>query len=201
MPAPAPGASAADLAPAALAPAPLPPDAVEVGRILDAWGIKGWFKVQPHSASPEALFSARAWHLAPPERGPRRADAPIALAITHVREHADVLVAAAEGVADRAAAEALRGWRIFVPRSAFPPPAEGEYYWVDLIGLAVVNRQGVALGQVSDLLAAGPQTTLVIQDGVADGKPVERLIPFVDAFVDAVDLAARTITVDWQPDY
>ncbi|HMN58313.1 MAG TPA: ribosome maturation factor RimM, partial [Ottowia sp.] len=44
-----------------LAPATLPADAVEVGRILDAWGVQGWFKVQPYSASPEALFSCRQW--------------------------------------------------------------------------------------------------------------------------------------------
>jgi len=47
-----------------LEPAALPDDAVEVGRILDAWGIKGWFKIQPHSASPEALFFFQA--LVPP---------------------------------------------------------------------------------------------------------------------------------------
>ena len=187
--------------PSGLAPAALPADAVELGRILDAWGVKGWFKLAPHSASPEALFSARQWHLAPPERGPRQGLGPLLLDITHVRPHGDALVAAAQGVNDRAGAEALRGWRIFVPRSAFPPPAEGEYYWVDLIGLAVVNREGVALGQVSDLLAAGPQTTLVVQDAPVAGKPVERLIPFVAAFVDTVDLSARRITVDWQPDY
>ena len=51
-----------------LEPANLPDDAVEVGRILDAWGVKGWFKIQPYSASPEALFSCKRWFLQPPER-------------------------------------------------------------------------------------------------------------------------------------
>jgi len=69
-----------------------------------------------------------------------------------------------------------------------------------LIGLAVVNREGVALGKVRELLATGPQTTLVL-DAIEDGKPVERMVPFVSAFVDKVDLAGRLITVDWQPDY
>jgi len=169
-----------------LEPAVLPDDAVEVGRILDAWGIQGWFKVQPYSASPEALFSCRRWWLQSPERGAKAAFAGT--------------VASAADITDRDAALGLKGARIFIPRSAFPAPAEGEYYWVDLIGLAVVNREGVVLGQVSDLLATGPQQVLVV--GCQDaGKPCERLIPFVDAYVDAVDLPARQITVDWQPDY
>ena len=52
-----------------LEPAELPPDAIEVGHIADAWGIKGWFKVVPYSANPEALYSAKRWYLQPSERG------------------------------------------------------------------------------------------------------------------------------------
>ncbi len=192
--------------------AELPADAIEVGRILDAWGIKGWFKVLPHSASPEALFSSKRWFLLPPERSakPRRpteaaADAadwtqPLLLRVREAKDHSDSVVACSEDIADRNAAESLKGARIFVPRSSFPTPEEGEYYWVDLIGLQVVNREGVVLGEVRDLMATGPQTVLVLQ-AQEDGKPVERMIPFVSAFVDKVDTAARCITVDWQPDY
>jgi 16S rRNA processing protein RimM len=122
------------------------------------------------------------------------------LAIREAKEHSDVIVASSEDVPDRNAAEALRGARVFVPRSSFPTAGDDEYYWVDLIGLAVVNREGVALGRVRELLASGPQTTLVL-DATEDGKPVERMVPFVSAFVDQVDLAGRLITVDWQPDY
>jgi 16S rRNA processing protein RimM len=97
----------------------------------------------------------------------------------------------------------LRGARIFVPRSSFPTAADGEYYWVDLIGLQVLNREGVDLGQVRDLMSTGPQTVLVIEASpeAEGGKPVERMIPFVSAFVDGVDLPGKRITVDWQPDY
>ena len=184
-----------------LEPAELPADAVEVGRVLDAWGIKGWFKVLPYSASPEALFSSKRWFLQPSDRGAKTAfDGTVRLKVKEAKEHADTVVASAHDIPDRAAAERLKGARIFIARSSFPTPAEGEYYWVDLIGLAVVNREGVALGQVTDLMATGPQQVLVI-GYEADGKPQERLIPFVDAYVDSVDLAGRRITVDWQPDY
>ncbi|MDM0112982.1 ribosome maturation factor RimM [Variovorax sp. J22R133] len=181
----------------ALEAAELPADAIEVGRIADAWGIKGWFKVLPHSAQPEALFSSKRWFLRPPGS---TATSAFRLKITEAKEHSDCIVANSPDVPDRNAAELLRGARVFVPRSSFPSAAEDEYYWVDLIGLAVVNREGVTLGTVRELLATGPQTTLVLDD-MQEGKPVERMIPFVSAFVDKVDLAGRTITVDWQADY
>jgi 16S rRNA processing protein RimM len=184
--------------------AELPADAVEVGRIADAWGIKGWFKVLPHSASPEALFSSKRWYLLPPER-PMKATTPwtgaLLLKIKEAKDHSDSVVATSEDVLDRNAAEALRGARVFVPRSSFPTAAENEYYWVDLIGLDVVNREGQTMGQVKDLLTTGPQTVLVLSYINEESKEAERMIPFVSAFVDTVDLPGRRVTVDWQADY
>ena len=198
--------------------AEMPADAIEVGRIADAWGIKGWFKVLPHSASPEALFSSKRWYLLPSDRNlggnnapSQKASAsksaivsqPVLLKIKEAKDHANTVVACSLDVADRNQAEALKGARIFVPRSSFPTAGTDEYYWVDLLGLDVVNREGVALGQVKDLMSTGPQTVLVLmQPAEEEGKPsVERMIPFVAAFVDNVDLPGRKITVDWQLDY
>ncbi|MDP9605607.1 16S rRNA processing protein RimM [Variovorax sp. YR750] len=181
----------------ALEAAELPADAIEVGRIADAWGIKGWFKVLPHSAQPEALFSSKRWFLQAPGAS---ASTAFRLAIREAKEHSDCIVATSADVPDRNAAEALRGARVFVPRSSFPTAGDDEYYWVDLIGLSVVNREGVVLGTVRELLATGPQTTLVLA-AEEEGKAIERMVPFVSAFVDKVDLPGRLITVDWQPDY
>jgi 16S rRNA processing protein RimM len=180
--------------------AELPADAIEVGRIADAWGVKGWFKALPHSADPEALFSSKSWYLLPAEKGPKTFSGPGCLVITGIKHHADTVVASAQGVKDRDEAEALRGARIFIARSSFPMPGIDEYYWVDLIGLDVVNREGVALGVVNELLATGLQTVLVMSFQ-HDGKSMERMIPFVAAYIDRVDLATRHIAVDWQPDY
>jgi 16S rRNA processing protein RimM len=94
--------------------------------------------------------------------------------------------------------------RINVPRSAFPATPEGEYYWVDLIGLDVGNREGLHMGVVRDLMPTGPSSVLVLEyTEDVDGKPqmAERMIPFVSAYVDSVDQAAKRITVDWQLDY
>jgi len=183
-----------------LEPAELPADAIEVGRIADAWGIKGWFKVLPHSASPEALFSSKRWYLQPSERGAKTFSGTVLLRVREAKEHSDTVVANAQDVDDRNTAEALRGARIFVPRSSFPTADTDEYYWVDLIGLQVVNREGVDLGSVKELLSTGPQTVLVLEYQ-AEGKALERMIPFVSAYVDGVDLPGKRITVDWQPDY
>jgi 16S rRNA processing protein RimM len=185
---------------AGIEPAELPADAIEVGRIADAWGIKGWFKVLPHSASPEALYSSKRWYLQSAERGPKAFSGTLLLRVREAREHSDTVVASAHEVDDRDTAEALKGARIFVARSSFPTPATDEYYWVDLIGLEVVNREGMDLGTVKELLSTGPQTVLVIEYPEG-GKTVERMIPFVAAYVDDVDLAGRRITVDWQADY
>jgi 16S rRNA processing protein RimM len=180
--------------------AELPTDAIEVGKILDAWGIKGWFKIQSYSAQPEALFSSRRWFLLPATSGLSGFQGAVKLSIIEAKEHSDYVVANARDVMDRNAAQSLRGARIFVPRSSFPTAGHDEYYWVDLIGLQVVNRQGLLLGEVKELLSAGPQTVLVLEL-LLDNQPVERMIPFVAAFVDTVDLEGRKIQVDWQPDY
>lgn len=190
-------------------PSELPADAVEMGRILDAWGIKGWMKVHPHSSNPAALLAATTWFLQTPtppfDRAFKAFTGTVSLAVTEIKPHADTLVALCPGVADRNQAEALKGARIFVSRSQFPASADpDEFYWVDLLGLSVVNREGVALGTVRDLMATGPHSVLVLEyqaDNQLGDKPAERMIPFVSAYVDKVDKAAGLITVDWQPDY
>jgi 16S rRNA processing protein RimM len=172
-----------------------PDDAVEVGRIVGAWGVKGALRVQAYAASPQALFSSRRWFLQPPEAARAPADGPRLLRITGAREHGDGIVATAQDIADRDAAEALRGARIFVSRASFPTPEPGEYYWVDLIGLDVVDREGRLLGVVADLMDLGPHAVLQVRPPQPDAGEV--LIPFVAAYVDDVDLAGRRIAVDW----
>jgi 16S rRNA processing protein RimM len=191
-----------------------PEDAVEVGRILDAWGIKGAFKVKPFASDPQALFSSRRWFLKPPESEAHKRPATVAsaaaaaipqvLKVSSAKEHGDVLVVQSHEVPDRTAAEALRGARVFVSRTSFPTPDPDEYYWVDLIGLSVVNLDGDMLGTVAGLLDTGPHSVLRVAPDTGGKPPVEadeRLIPFVAAYVRDVSLAERRITVDWGLDY
>jgi len=204
------GAPADNRAPVASSDEPAwPEDAIEVGRILDAWGVKGWIRVQAYSSDAQALFSSRHWFLQPPEENkplmakPKTA-LPRLLKILAVRDHGEGIVAGVQGVTDRSGAEALRGARIFVSRSTFPSADPNEYYWVDLIGLNVVNRQGETLGEVVGLIDTGPHSVLrIVPPGLtAPVKPdQEKLVPFVATFVDDVDLEQRLITVDWGLDY
>jgi 16S rRNA processing protein RimM len=178
----------------------IPADAIEVGRILDAWGIKGWFKVLPYSADSEALFSVRCWFVLPSEKGAKTFAGAGVLKIKEVKLHSDTVVACAHAVVDRSSADSLRGARIFISKANFPAVKNDEYYWVDLIGLEVINRQGQKLGHVVDLLSTGPQTVLVIDDAQAVNAE-QRMIPFVSIYIDDVSLAERRILVDWQLDY
>jgi 16S rRNA processing protein RimM len=185
----------------------LPDDAIEVGRVLGAWGIKGGIKVKPFAADPQALFSSKRWFIQPPEYsaahprppGLKPVGLPPLLRVVSAKEHGDGVVATVQDVADRNGAEALKGARIFISRASFPTPDDNEFYWVDLIGLAVVNQQGEALGTVSGLMATGPHCVLQIQSAQADVPEV--LIPFVDAYVSKVDMVARCIHVDWDASY
>jgi 16S rRNA processing protein RimM len=195
------------------APENWPDDAVEVGVIVDAYGLKGGVKIAPHAQqhSGNALLSAKHWWLM---QGHERWLA----ACVSARMHGEVLVAQLDGIADRDAALALRGTRIHLGRSEFPPPDDDEFYWVDLIGLDVVNEAGVALGQVAGLIDNGAHSVLRVVDQAAQAEPAtpasaaagkgskaaagrERLIPFVDAYVKAVDQGEKRIVVDWQADY
>lgn len=188
----------------------LPGDAVEVGRVLDAWGVKGWLKILPHSTAPAALFSAKTWLFQAPEvkfrPGFNAFSGVVSVSVDEAKTHSDSVVAKLFDVDDRTSAEALRGVRIFLSRSSFPVALVDEYYWVDLIGLNVINREGIVLGTVRDLMATGPHSVLCVEYATApdDGTPLvaaERMIPFVSVYVDKVDLLGRLITVDWQPDY
>jgi 16S rRNA processing protein RimM len=96
-----------------------------------------------------------------------------------------------EGVADRDAAARLTGTRLYVERSALPPPGEEEYYLADLVGCRAVDEAGVALGTVAAVHDHGAGAFLEI---ARPGRGA-LLVPFTRASVPGVDLAARRLTV------
>jgi 16S rRNA processing protein RimM len=178
----------------------LPEDAVEVGRVIGAWGIKGGIKVKPFAADPQALFSSKRWFIQPPETpGPKSAALPPLLKIVSAKDHGDGVVATAQELPDRNAAEALKGARVFISRASFPSPEADEFYWVDLIGSQVSSRGGAELGRVVGLIETGPHCVLRVQPAAADAA--ELLIPFVDAYIVQVDLPAKRLVMDWEADY
>ncbi|GJH09390.1 ribosome maturation factor RimM [Caballeronia novacaledonica] len=180
----------------------LPDDAVELGFIADAYGLKGWVKIVPHANGKQggdALLNARRWWLV------KGRDYKSARCMQS-KVHADTIVARFAGCDDRDTALALKGHTVNIARSDFPKlDSEDEFYWVDLIGLNVESEAGVALGRVADLIDNGAHSILRIEypSTDKDGKPVtgERLIPFVGVYVKTVDRAAKRIVVDWDADY
>nr|WP_207184973.1 ribosome maturation factor RimM [Rubrivivax gelatinosus] len=175
-----------------------PADAIEVGRVVGAWGVKGGIKVKPFSSDPQALFSSKRWFLEPSEAKPGHL-VPALLRVVTAREQGEVVVATVHDVADRDAAQALSGARVYVPRSSFPTPDADEFYWIDLIGLDVHDRAQAVLGRIVGLIETGPHCVLRVQP--VDAEADEILIPFVAAYIDRVDLPGRTVHVDWAADY
>lgn len=177
----------------------IPEDLVLVGHITGAYGIQGWVRIRPYSADADALLHAKTWWIEVAQPQPEFRDVEVMQAKTHGGD----TVARLMGVADRNAAEALKGSTVQISRRHFPVLDNDEYYWVDLIGLAVDNLQGETLGQVIDLMDNGAHPILrVAPPAEPDQKPApEMLIPFVDQFVKTVDLAGKKITVDWGRDY
>jgi len=165
-------------------------DRVELGRFNGAWGTAGWVKVFSLTEPAENIFEYQPW----------RAEA--SPGFFHVREwrrQGPRLVARLDEVASRDQAEALRGVALFIRRAEMPPVESGSWYWHDLIGLAVINRQGAVLGEVSGLLDAGVHDVLEVR---SDRTGPGLLVPFVlGHFIDNVDLDAGRIIVDWQPDW
>jgi 16S rRNA processing protein RimM len=162
-----------------------------LGRVLGAFGVRGEAKLESWTEPRAAIFRYQPWILRTPQGAERE------LGGVRGRESGKYLVATFPDVADRDSVEAMRGTEILVPRSALPPPKPGEYYWVDLEGLRVVNLEGVPLGTVSHLFSTGANDVLVARD---DER--ERMIPFVQPqFVASVDFDAGVVTVDWDPEF
>ncbi len=155
--------------------------------------MKGWVKIQSYTETPSNILDYDPWYLRPE----KAIDADWREArLEGVRKHGKGIVARFAGCDDRDAAALMRGQAIAVRREQLPAAEEGEYYWVDLIGLRVETLEGTALGCVNHLMATGANDVLVVE-----GER-QRLIPFVTGhIVKDVDLVGGVIRVDWQADY
>lgn len=166
---------------------------IVVGRVGAPYGVKGWNKVQSFTEIPANILDYTPWYLRP-EKAADTAwrEAPL----DEAREHGKGVVAKFSRCTDRDAAALLRGHEIAVRREQLPAVEDGEYYWVDLVGLRVENLAGVDLGRVEEMMATGANDVLVVR-----GER-KRLIPFVTGhIVKDVDLTTGVIRVDWEADY
>lgn len=169
---------------------------IVMGRVAAPFGVKGWVKIQTFTQTLDSLLDYTDWQIG---KNDQWQDAKI----EESTAQGGFIVAKFVGCNDRDAAFALRGQEIAVNRKELPAPKEGEYYWEDLIGLAVFNRDNVELGKVAKLMETGAHDVLVIQGVATDDGTARKeiLIPFVGVFVLNVDLAQGRIEVDWGLDY
>ena len=168
---------------------------VVMGEIAGPYGVRGWLKVRSFAESPDALLGFGTWWIKS-----RRDAAWTEFARLEGRMHSGALVVALGGIGTREAALALKGCEVGVPRKALPAAVEGEIYWDDLTGLCVMNRAGVVLGKVRGLTQHGGHPLLRVERPPVSPGP-ERLIPYVPAIIDRVDVAGGRIDVDWEADY
>lgn len=162
---------------------------VAMGYIKGAFGVKGWLKAAVSTEYTDSLLDYPVWRL--------RKDGEVRnFALEAGKAVGDELQVKLQTVDDRDAAQLLRGYTIEVGRHQFAPTEEGEYYWTDLVGMAVRNRQDELLGSVVNLMETGAHDVLVV-----DGAYGRKLIPFVSHYIDSVDEAERRIVADWGTDY
>ncbi len=169
---------------------------VTLGRVAGVYGVKGWIRVHSQTRPADNIFRYKRWWIT----GGVRTAYEARLIDSHPQGSglvAQISGPDGEPITDRDVAAALVGADIEVARDDMPRLPQGQYYWIDLIGLQVENVAGTALGVVTDVTSNGAQDVLVIEDG-----EVRRLIPFVrEVVIKQVDMAARRIVCDWLPEY
>jgi 16S rRNA processing protein RimM len=162
---------------------------VSVGKVSGVFGIKGWVKVFSFTDPRENILTYSPWLLI-------KGDETKSVDVTDGQLQGKTIVAQLNGFNDRDQAASLMGWDIFITRDQLPKAASGEYYWSELIGLAVENVQGVQLGVVDSLLETGANDVMIVQ-----GER-ERAIPFLQGkTIINVDMDAGRIIVDWDPEF
>lgn len=159
-----------------------------VAAVAAAHGVRGLLRLKPFTAIPEDCVAY----------GPlTNADGSRTFKFEKLGMHKGQVLVRMEGVADRTAAEALRGVRLYVPRAALPETEdEDEFYYADLIGLSAVLADGTEIGKVRAVFDFGAGDSLELTQ-TASGKPL--LVPFTRTVVPRVDIAGGQVVVDPPP--
>ena len=167
---------------------PLQDAPIIIGRIGALHGIRGWLKINSYTRPRPNIFMYLPW-LVNMDKKWRR------LLVDDCRQQGERLLAKIAHIDAPEAARPYVNRDLAVLRQQLPPPAEGAYYWHDLIGLSVINQDGRRLGEVKTITETGANDVLVIESGA--GQRI--LIPLLKGiYVQDIDLAAGRIRVEWQ---
>ena len=154
--------------------------------------MQGWLKIYPHADDPLDWAKMPVWWVGREGKNDWKA-----FNLVKCKAHGTALVALLEGLADRTGADPFKGMLVGAPKDVLPKLPDDQFYWADLEGLKVINHLGENLGNVVGLIETGANDVLRVTD--IDGQ--ERLLPYVDAVVKKVNLAAGELTVEWGKDW
>ena len=164
---------------------------VPIGHISGVHGLGGWLKIYSLTDPREAIFEYQPWLVG---------DHLEAVHVEQGKKQGKYLIAVLESVSDRDQAEGLVNRQIAIYRDQLPVLSEEEFYWSDLVGLAVQLEDGTSLGTIRNMLATGANDVMVVQGTLQSEH--ERLIPFVlGSYVKSVNLDKGLVVVDWDPDF
>jgi len=158
-----------------------------IAQIGAAHGVRGEVRLKPFTEDP---LSVTRYGALESEDGKRRFE------IEAVRPAKDILVARLKGVTDRDAAEALKNIRLYVAREKLPKPEVDEFYHADLVGLTAQMQNGETVGTVKAVHNFGAGDLLEIERG--SGATI--ILPFNEATVPLVDIAAKKIVIELPAD-
>jgi 16S rRNA processing protein RimM len=158
---------------------------VIVGQIRGLYGVRGWVKVYSFTDPITNLINYSPWFVNQK-----------ILVVSQAKAHGKGIIAQFESINDRDEAASLLGAEIAIDREQLPTTAIDEFYWHDLIGLTVINHEGITLGKVDSLIATGANDVLVVSG------ECERLIPFViNHVILEVNLVQALMRVNWDADF
>jgi 16S rRNA processing protein RimM len=165
------------------------PERIPLGHINGVFGVKGWVKVFSETRPREKIVKYSPWWIKQGNEWRR-------IKVLAGKAQGKGVIARLEGIDDRNQAELLKGVEIAIDRDQMAPASDGEYYWIDLVGLRVENLEGVELGKIKSLFETGANDVIVVS-----GKK-EHLIPFVQGqYVMNIDLSEGVMRVDWDPEF
>jgi len=166
-----------------------PEQYVTIGKFGKPHGLKGWITVIPATQSPQDIATYLPWHT-------KEQNTSHEIPVDDVQNKGQKIIAHIKNIDDIDSVKPYTNKLIYIPRTRLPALSKDEYYWADLEGLTVINREGVTLGTVEYLFTTGHNDVMVVE-----GER-QHLIPFLrPQTVLSIDLTQKTMTVDWDPEF
>jgi 16S rRNA processing protein RimM len=161
-----------------------------VGRLGRAHGVRGWLHLNSYTTPKENLQQLRPWQIEKDGRWQ-------VIEPETILQHCQKPIVKLPHCDDRDTAADFTNCPIAILRSQLPKPNINEYYWSDLEGLTVINRNNIKLGKIINLFSTGANDVMTVEEIDALGKKQQRLIPYIKHVIDEVNLQEKVIRVDW----